>query len=182
MALTHFPDREITLWLRDPYTDREVEYKLKGSTPFAIAIDHYCQRNLLDPKTIMLQYVNNSGQAIAVKQNMTPDQLSMVNGAILHLIAKRVLMFRVRRHPYVSDGVESYPQVFDDVFFKVKGTTTFRKVIKAYCERKILDPEAITLEYVNNSGEAIEITPDMTPDLLSMEDGAILELRTALAP
>lgn len=53
-----------------------------------------------------------------------------------------------------------------EVFFKIKRSTTFRKLIDAYCKRQGADEQHIAFLY-----DGSRLRPDQTPDALEMEDG-----------
>lgn len=54
----------------------------------------------------------------------------------------------------------------DEVFFKIKKTTKFEKLMSAYCERQGYQMDAIAFLFDGN-----RLNKDQTPTELKMEDG-----------
>ena len=58
-----------------------------------------------------------------------------------------------------------------EVFFKIKRTTRFEKVMKAFCERQGKNPATSRFVF-----EGTKVLKDSTPADLEMEDGDIIEV------
>lgn len=53
----------------------------------------------------------------------------------------------------------------NEVYFKVKRTTEFRKVMNAYCKKVGADPDSVRFLF-----DGVRIRPEQTPADLNMED------------
>jgi len=61
----------------------------------------------------------------------------------------------------------------NEVFFKIKRSTKFNKLMNAFCERQGKDPKATRFLF-----EGTKVKPDDTPDILEMQDGDQIEVFT----
>merc|ERR1719209_1289309 len=62
-------------------------------------------------------------------------------------------------------------QQFADVHFKIKKSTTFKKLFDAYCQRNHLDHQVVRFLY-----DEQRIRPENTPLSLDMEEGDIIQV------
>lgn len=74
--------------------------------------------------------------------------------------------FKSRAHTRFGMDARSYPPQGEVVTFRVKPTTKFSKIIKAFCQKEGVDEGSVRFMF---DGE--RLLPDGTPAAMEMEDG-----------
>lgn len=142
----------------------EVHFKIKLSTKFEKVFKAYCDKKGLSMAEIRFLYENER-----LRSDTSPADMHMEDGDTIDAVINQ--LGGADEGVKKEGGSESINLVVknqsgDEVHFKVKSTTRFEKIMKAYCEKKGIDVNTIKFVF---DGKRIE--KEQSPAGLDMEDG-----------
>jgi hypothetical protein len=159
--------------------ENETFFKIKNHTKLGKVFDAYCERQSLARNTVRFLF-----EGARIQDTDTPETLEMQDGDMVQAMLEQVGgaaeveagAAAAEKPEQKSEGGEHISikvtdQSRQEIVFKVKRTTQFKKVMNAYCQRQGLDMKAVRFLF---DGDRLQ--EDETPALKEMEDGDVIEV------
>lgn len=155
----------------------ETFFRIKGHTKLGKVFDAYCDRQSLARNTVRFLF-----EGSRIQDTDTPESLEMQDGDMVQAMLEQTggaedeagtAEAKPDQKPEGGEhiNIRVKDQSNSEIFFKIKPTTQFKKVMNAYCQRQGLDILAVRFLF-----DGDRLLDHETPASKEMEDGDCIDV------